>query len=70
MIYNMYAMIPNKKIPARAANIIAIMKIMIPFIIFPAYTVPIPGKKKDIIKANMGFAIIVFLQIVLYIIIV
>ena len=66
----MYAMIPNKKIPARAPNISAIMKIIIPFIIFPAYTVPIPGKKKDIIKANMGFAMYCFLQIILYIIIV
>ena len=56
----MYAMIPNKKIPARAANIIATMKIMIPLIISPAYTVPIPGKKKDIINANMGFAILFF----------
>ncbi len=61
MIYNIYAMIPSKKIPARTPSISAMMKIIIPFIIFPAYTVPIPGKKKDIIKANMGFAI-VFLQ--------
>ena len=63
MTYNMYAMIPNKKIPAKTPNITAMMKIIIPFIIFPAYTVPIPGKKKDIIKANIGFAI-VFLQII------
>ncbi len=50
-------MIPNKKIVAKAPNITATMKIIIPFIIFPAYTVPIPGKKKDIIRANIGFAI-------------
>ena len=50
-------MIPNKKIVARAPSITAMMKIIIPFIIFPAYTVPIPGKKKDIIRANIGFAI-------------
>lgn len=50
-------MIPSKKTVAKAPSISAIMKIIIPFIIFPAYTVPIPGKKKDIIKANIAFAI-------------
>lgn len=52
----MCAMIPNKKIPANAPNISAMMKIIIHFIIFPAYTIPIPGKKKEIINANIGVA--------------
>ena len=59
-------MIPNKKIVAKAPNINATMKIIIPFIIFPAYTVPIPGKKKDIIRANIGFAIFFHLQYFTY----
>ena len=49
-------MIPNKKTVANAPSISATTKIIIPFIIFPAYTVPIPGRKKDMIKANIGFA--------------
>lgn len=49
-------MIPSKKTVASAPNISATMKIIIPFIIFPAYTVPIPGKNREIIKAKIGFA--------------
>ncbi len=29
---------------------------MIPIIVFPAYTLPIPGKNMDMINANIGFA--------------
>lgn len=56
-MYNMYAMIPNRNIVANAPNITATMKIIIPLIISPAYTVPMPGRKNDIIKAIIGFAI-------------